>query len=87
MNSTKKLACDNAYCIIGLPIAGLRHCIYSGDEITIITTAPPTVTEIIQNHKDIMSNGEQIPAWRLLSLSRDCHLLIICLPSNNTEVL
>ena len=30
---------------------GLRYGTYAGGEIAIVTTAPPTVTEITHNHK------------------------------------
>ena len=33
------------------PLSGLRYCKHAGNEIAIISTAPPPVIEIAQNHK------------------------------------
>ena len=44
------------------PLPGLRFCTDAGDEIAIITTAPPPFTEITQIIKVMMSHAKPVPA-------------------------
>ena len=68
-------------------LLSLRYCTYAGDERAIITTAPPPVTLVTQNHKGYVVPYLAISCLSMSSDTYDHHRLIIGLPSYSTDVL